>query len=80
MTKTFKARYRNGVIEPLEPLSMDEGKEIAVTVIELPSFANTGEDPILKTAGTWKGLVDCEELKRNIYADRLLQTRPEPKL
>jgi virulence-associated protein VagC len=32
------------------------------------------------TAGAWKDLVDCEELKRNIYADRLINTRPEPRL
>ena len=34
LAKTFKACYRNGVIEPLEPLSLDEGKEVTVTVIE----------------------------------------------
>jgi hypothetical protein len=32
------------------------------------------------SAGGWKGLIDAEELKRNIYADRLISTRPEPKL
>jgi hypothetical protein len=32
------------------------------------------------SAGGWKGLIDAEELKRNIYADRLSTTRPEPKL
>jgi hypothetical protein len=32
------------------------------------------------SAGGWKGLNDVEELKRNIYADRLISTRPAPKL
>jgi len=33
-----------------------------------------------RSAGSWKGLVDGEELIRNIYADRLVSTRPEVKL
>lgn len=33
-----------------------------------------------KSAGSWKGLVDGEELIRGIYADRLVSTRPEVKL
>ena len=32
------------------------------------------------SAGGWKGLIDAEELQRNLYADRLINTRPEPKL
>ena len=32
------------------------------------------------SAGGWKGLLDAEELKRNIYANRLINTRPEPRL
>lgn len=31
-------------------------------------------------AGGWKDLIDAEELKRNIYADRLISTRPDVKL
>ena len=31
------------------------------------------------TAGAWKGTIDAEKLKRDIYSDRLVQTRPEPK-
>ena len=32
------------------------------------------------SAGGWKGLVDAEEFIRNIYIDRLISTRPVPKL
>lgn len=32
------------------------------------------------TAGGWKDLIDAEELKRNIYEDRLITTRPKVKL
>lgn len=38
------------------------------------------EDGFKRSAGSWKGLVDGEELIRNIYADRLVSTRPEVKL
>jgi hypothetical protein len=33
-----------------------------------------------RSAGSWKGLVDGEELKRNIYENRLVSTRPVVKL
>ncbi len=36
----------------------------------------TAKDALAATAGGWKDTVDCEELKRRIYEDRLLSTRP----
>ena len=32
------------------------------------------------TAGAWKGKIDADELIEDIYASRLISTRPEPKL
>jgi len=32
-----------------------------------------------KTAGKWKGLIDTEKLKRDIYSDRLISTRSRVK-
>ena len=32
------------------------------------------------TAGAWRGSVDTEQLIEDIYASRLINTRPEPKL
>jgi hypothetical protein len=37
-------------------------------------------DALKATAGAWKDLIDAEALKRNIYEDRLIDTRPVPKL
>jgi hypothetical protein len=34
---------------------------------------------IKKTAGAWKGLIDTEKLKRDIYSDRLISTRSRVK-
>jgi hypothetical protein len=74
--KTIKARFSRGTFTPLDPPPPDlvhEGEEVllAVSPIVPPSGSIVRE-----TAGSWKGLLDAEELKRNIYADRLVSTRP----
>ena len=78
MSGTIRARVKGGVLEPLERTDLPEGKEVLITVIAV------AEDPdgeaFLRSAGSWKGLVDAEELIENIYADRLIDTREEPKL
>ena len=77
--KTIRARFSRGKIEPLEKIDLEEGREITVTIINVPGAQ--GEKDILEaTAGGWKGLIDAEELKKNIYNDRLISTRPEVKL
>ena len=79
MAKEIRARFSNGVIEPLEKLDLAEGQEINITISE--RVKGEGMRKALRaTAGAWKYLVDGEELKRNIYADRLITTRPEPRL
>jgi len=79
ISRTIRARFSKGIIEPLEKVDIDEGKEITVTIIEIPSPPGK-KDVLESTAGGWKGLVDAEELKKNIYADRLIFTRPGAKL
>lgn len=39
-----------------------------------------GNDGFLRSAGSWKGLIEGEKLIRDIYSDRLVSTRPEFKL
>lgn len=75
MAKTIKARYSKGLIEPLEKLEIEEVKEFTVTISEIPEGVE-GRDPLGLTFGGWVGLIDAEELKKNIYADRLISTRP----
>ncbi|HEX3035546.1 MAG TPA: antitoxin family protein [Thermodesulfobacteriota bacterium] len=79
MARTFKAKFSKGVIEPLEKLDFEEGKEVTVTIIDMPAKPKE-EDAFASSAGGWKGTVDAEELIKNIYADRLISTRPEAKL
>ena len=79
MAKEFRARFSHGVLEPLEAVDLKEGEEVKVIIAERPKGKGMIE-ALRASAGGWKGLIDAEELKRNIYADRLISTRPEPKL
>ncbi len=78
MLRKIRARYSRGVIELLEKVNVTEGKELEVTIEENPTKAE--DESFLKAAGSWKGLIDAEEMINNIYADRHLSTRPEVKL
>lgn len=76
MSKTIKARSRNGVIEPLEEIELAEGEEFTLTIVRVPDISEAG-DAFSESRAGWKGLIDCEELKRNIYAGRLIHTGSE---
>ncbi len=82
MGKTIRARFSKGIIKPLEKVDFREGEEITISISkartkrEKKSFS----DALKRTAGAWKDLVDCDELIKNIYNDRLIMTRPEVKL
>jgi predicted DNA-binding antitoxin AbrB/MazE fold protein len=76
MSKTIKARFHEGRFEPLEPLDLEEGSEVLITVAE-PEAAAPAFDPIAATSGAWKDLLDCEQFERDVYESRLIQTRPE---
>jgi predicted DNA-binding antitoxin AbrB/MazE fold protein len=78
MGKTVKARFSNGVIKPLEKIEIEEGKEITITIMEAPSKRKLAA--FKKSAGAWKGTIDADKLIENIYANRLLSTREEPRL
>ena len=77
MVKEIRARFSGGVIPPLEDVDLEEGQELTVTISELPGGKGM-RDALLSTAGGWKDLVDTERLKTDIYADRLINNRPEP--
>jgi len=46
----------------------------------VPSGTERTAESLKNSFGGWKGLVDAEELKKNIYKDRLVSTRLKPKL
>jgi predicted DNA-binding antitoxin AbrB/MazE fold protein len=78
MGTTIRARFSKGIFEPLEPLDLPEGEVLTLTVIRLAAAEKGGG--LERCAGGWKGLIDAEELKCHIYTDRLITTRPEPRL
>jgi predicted DNA-binding antitoxin AbrB/MazE fold protein len=78
MGATIRARVKGGVLEPLEKLDLAEGEEVLVTVVSIPAPC-IGEG-LRRSFGSWKGTIDAEKLIRDIYEDRLISTRPEPKL
>jgi predicted DNA-binding antitoxin AbrB/MazE fold protein len=80
MEKTIRARYKKGVIEPLEKLDLEEGAEVEITVSSLSS-GERAREAIKATAGAWSGEVNCDELIKDIYEDRRLSAaRPEVRL
>jgi len=82
--KRIRARFSNGVFKPLESIEveLEEGEEVSIAISELPSTFKP--EKIIKalraTSGGWRGLIDADKLKRDIYADRLISTRPEIEL
>lgn len=82
MGKNIRARFSRGVIEPLEKIDIREGEEITISILETPPKPKKKKflEALKVTAGGWKELIDCDELKKNIYNDRLITTRPEVRL
>jgi predicted DNA-binding antitoxin AbrB/MazE fold protein len=79
MAGTIRARVTGGTLKPLEKLDLPEGSEVTVTIVRT-GVASDPVEAIRRSAGGWKGLVDAKKLIRNIYRDRLVSTRPVPRL
>jgi hypothetical protein len=79
MVKQVKVRYRRGVLEPLEPLDIEEGTELTVT-LSTSEATPTAANPTAATAGAWASLLDCEGFEQELYTNRLLQTRAKVEL
>lgn len=78
MGKTIRARVTRGVLEPLETVDLPEGREVTITILDAPTERDV--EASRRAAGGWKGLIDADALIRDIYADRMLSTRPVPRL
>jgi Protein of unknown function DUF104 len=78
MGTTVRARVKGKMLEMLGNVNLPDGKEVTVTILEVPSREDC--EAFRAAAGAWKGTIDAEALIRNIYSDRLLSTRPEPRL
>lgn len=75
MVTTVRAKFSDGHFTPIEPLpseALQEGDEVLLTVAFAPESSRSA---LLETVGAWKGLIDSEAFKRDIYASRLVSTR-----
>ena len=71
-------RVTRGRLKPLDKVSLAEGMEVTVTILDVPSEHDL--DAFDRAAGGWKGSVDTKELLKNIYADRLVVSKhPKPR-
>ena len=74
MLMNVKVKFSGGVLRPLEPLNLEEGKEVTVSIEDVPS--STGAIQALRaSAGGWVGSHDPDELKRTIYEARVTGSR-----
>jgi len=78
MGGTIRARVRGGVLEPLEKTDLPEGKEVLIAVIGIAD--DRDREAFLRSKGGWKGLIDADKFIHDVYEDRLLNTREDPKL
>ena len=70
----------NKIITKLKDLPEDGKKEVLEYIDYLKNKKKEKTLKLLKkTAGKWKGLIDAEKLKRDIYSDRLISTRSKAK-
>ena len=61
---------------PLEPLSLEDGDEVTVSIGAEPQLSDEERLRITRSAaGGWKGSHDPEELKRTLYEARLTGSR-----
>ena len=79
MIAKVKARFSNGVLTPLEPLELEDGEEVTVS-IEGDTSPDRAIHALRATAGAWKGNHDPEELKQMLYEARLTGSREMPEL
>ncbi len=73
---TVRAKYENGVLTPLDPLDLEEGAEVMVSVEGAPAVESRLE-ALRASAGGWKGSGDPEALKRMIYEARIAGSREQ---
>jgi predicted DNA-binding antitoxin AbrB/MazE fold protein len=79
MIAKVKARFSDGVLTPLEPLNLEEGKEVTVSIEDTPPPDRTIR-ALRATAGAWRGSHDPEDLKQMLYEARLTGSREAPNL
>jgi predicted DNA-binding antitoxin AbrB/MazE fold protein len=76
MLKTIKARYRNGLIEPLERIDITEGAEITITVSELSIPLKKAKTKV-KSKYTLEEVRNLTSSSKSNWADDIIKERQE---
>jgi hypothetical protein len=76
MTETIKGKYQQGKIELEEPLNLQDGTEVVVTVTPADAMPATGA-AIPAVSGSWAGNVP-DDFEEQVYADRRRDTIRPP--
>lgn len=75
-TRSVRARYRNGVLEPLEAVDQSEDQEVLLTLDD-EQRRPIDRESFVQAAGGWVGQFDdYKALIRDIYQARIDGTRP----
>jgi len=61
-TRSVRARYRNGVLEPLEAVDLSEDQEVLLTLDD-EQQAPSDQDSLSKSAGVWADMFEDDEQK-----------------
>ena len=79
MITGVKAKYSKGAILPMEPLEIEEGASLSISIeVEPPTTRDERSRQALRAAaGGWKGTHNPDELIRDIYEARLTGSRRE---
>ena len=74
--RSVRARYRNGVLEPLDAVDLSEDQEVLLTLDDEQKQPSDRES-FIHAAGGWVGQFDdYKALIRDIYQSRIDGTRP----
>src|SRR5437762_5082246 len=58
MTMTVRAVFEGGVLRPEQPLALDEGETVEVTVVKTKPAGPTGDDEIARRLGAAKTVAE----------------------
>ena len=81
MHKTINAKVINGVLTPLEPVTLEEGVEYRITLVDTRPASEwlapeVDEEAFRATAGTWAYDREYwEEFKKTLYEARAAGSR-----
>ncbi len=77
MVREVRAKYRQGKIEPVEELDLQEGEEVIILIEEKPRPADRESGLAFeRAAGSWEGTLDFEQFLADLRDDRKRQQRP----